>query len=97
MDTDEWNSLAKEAGLPEPTTFAFPWRSSNSLTPDFYDVLYKRGSRAVTRIYERDMRDLYTLYAAPPYPDIYVMPDFLLGEREGDATENEGGEVIGAE
>jgi peptidoglycan/xylan/chitin deacetylase (PgdA/CDA1 family) len=97
VDADEWLRAAKESGIPEPTTFAFPWRSSNSLTPDFYDVLYKRGIRAVTRIYERDMRDLYTLYGVPPYPDMYVMPDFLLGEREGDAMENEGGEVIGAE
>lgn len=88
-DMDEWLAAAKAVGVPPPTTFAFPWRSSNSVTADFYDVLYKRGIRAVTRLYEKDMRDLYTVGAVPAYPQIAVMPDFLLetasapgGERE---------------
>ena len=97
-DMDEWLSMAKERGLPQPTTFAFPWRSSNSLTADFYDVLYKKGIRAVTRLYEREIRDFYTLAAVPRYPQMALMPDFLLGAPAGDEIEEaDGGQVIGRE
>lgn len=100
-DMDEWLKYAKQAGLPAPTTFAFPWRSSNSLTRDFYDVFYGKGIRAVTRVYESDLRDRYTLGA--PYhqdkdPDkqwiydnISVMPDFLLGSPSATMGEENGG------
>jgi peptidoglycan/xylan/chitin deacetylase (PgdA/CDA1 family) len=95
-DMDEWLSAAHAIGITTTTTFAFPWRSSNSLTADFYDVLYKRGIRAVTRIYERDMKDFYTIGAVPVYPNIAVMPDFLLGAPSINAGEEaQGGDVIG--
>jgi peptidoglycan/xylan/chitin deacetylase (PgdA/CDA1 family) len=95
-DMDEWLRAARSHDITTTTTFAFPWRSSNSLTADFYDVLYKRGIRAVTRIYERDMKDLYTVGAVPVYPDIAVMPDFLLGAPSVNAGEEaQSGEVIG--
>jgi hypothetical protein len=98
VDTDEWLRVASAAGLPQPSTFAFPWRSSNSLTADFYDVLYQRGIRAVTRVYERDMRDLYTLAAVPPYSEMALMPDFLLGAPGGETIEEaDGGQPIGTE
>jgi peptidoglycan/xylan/chitin deacetylase (PgdA/CDA1 family) len=102
-DLDEWIDHAKLAGVPPPATFAFPWRSSNSLTSDFYDVLSSRGIRAVTRIYAPDMKDLYTLgnavvYTdikyAQPYPDMPVMPDFLLGSPSASAGEEAGGAPI---
>jgi hypothetical protein len=102
-DLDEWIGHAKLAGVPPPNTFAFPWRSSNSLTSDFYDVLSSRGIRAVTRIYAPDMKDLYTLgnavvYTdirnAQPYPDMPVMPDFLLGSPSASAGEEAGGAPI---
>jgi peptidoglycan/xylan/chitin deacetylase (PgdA/CDA1 family) len=96
-DTEEWARVARGQRLPTPVTFAFPWRSSNSLTADFYDVLYKQGIRGVTRVYERDMRDLYTLYSVPAYPALRLMPDFLLGATVGDQSENEGGDLIGLE
>ena len=96
-DMDEWLTTAKEIGVPPPTTFAFPWRSSNSLTPDFYDVLYQRGIRAVTRIYERDMKDLYTVAAVPTYTNMLIMPDFLLGAPSSEMDEEAAGSVIGAE
>jgi peptidoglycan/xylan/chitin deacetylase (PgdA/CDA1 family) len=92
-DMDEWLVAARPLGVTNTTTFAFPWRSSNSLTADFYDVLYKRGIRAVTRIYERDMKDLYTLGAPSVYPDIAVMPDFLLGSPSIAAGEEAGKEI----
>jgi hypothetical protein len=105
-DLDEWIKYAKEAGVPAPTTFAFPWRSSNSLTKEFYDVMYSRGIRAVTRIYAPDMKDLYTLgnalvytdiTQAQPYPDMPVMPDFLLGSPSASAGEEAGGAPISRE
>lgn len=102
-DLDEWIKYAKEAGVPPPTTFAFPWRSSNSLTKEFYDVMYSKGIRAVTRIYAPDMKDLYTLgnalvytdiTQAQAYPDMPVMPDFLLGSPSTSAGEEAGGAPI---
>lgn len=97
-DADEWLTAARAIGLPTPTTFAFPWRSSNSLTPDFYKVLHDRGITAVTRIYERDLKDLYTIGAAPVYSDIAVMPDFLLGRASTTTGEESAGqEIIAAE
>jgi hypothetical protein len=104
-DTDTWLDVAKAAGVPPPTTFAFPWRSSNSLTREFYDVLHGRGICAVTRIYPLDMRDLYTLgnvvvYTDVRHPEVYpdmaIMPDFLLGAPSANAGEEAGGAVIGA-
>lgn len=103
-DMDEWLKAAKAQGVPPPTTFAFPWRSSNSLTADFFDVLHSRGIRAVTRIYPLDMKDQFTLgnavvytdvKQAKVYPEMAVMPDFLLGAPSSDAGEESGGAVIG--
>ena len=94
-DMDEWLKAAQPLGIITPTTFAFPWRSSNSLTADFYDVLYKRGIRAVTRLYELDLKDLYTVASVPVFPEIQVMPDFLLGAPSVSAGEEAGGAVIG--
>ncbi len=99
-DLDEWIKYAALAGVPPPTTFAFPWRSSNSLTKEFYDVLYGRGIRTVTRLYAPDLKDLYTLgnaivytdiKQAQLYPDMAVMPDFLLGSPSANAGEEAGG------
>jgi peptidoglycan/xylan/chitin deacetylase (PgdA/CDA1 family) len=96
-DADEWIAAARAMGVMAPTTFAFPWRSSNSLTPDFYDVLYERGIRAVTRIYPLDMKDQYTIGAVGVYSDIAVMPDFLLGEPSDTMDEEAGGGGISME
>ena len=105
-DLDEWLKYAKMAGVPPPTTFAFPWRSSNSLTKEFYDVFYTRGIRAVTRIYAPDVKDQYTLgnavvytdiMQAQLYPDMAVMPDFLLGSPAANAGEEAGGGAISRE
>lgn len=102
-DLDEWIKYAAAAGVPPPTTFAFPWRSSNSLTKEFYDVMHSRGIRAITRIYAPDMKDLYTLgnalvytdiAQARPYPDMPVMPDFLLGSPSTSSGEEAGGAPI---
>jgi peptidoglycan/xylan/chitin deacetylase (PgdA/CDA1 family) len=103
-DMGEWLNAAKAIGVPPPTTFAFPWRSSNSLTTDFYDVLHSLGIRAVTRVYPKDIKDQYTLAAVSVlsggkpllYPDMAVMPDFLLGTPSANVGEEAAGRVIGA-
>lgn len=97
VDTDEWLNAAGDLGVPPPTTFAFPWRSSNSLKADMYDMLYGKGIRAVTRIYALDMVDQYTVAAVKAYPGIAVMPDFLLGAASSMAGEETEGAVIGAD
>jgi hypothetical protein len=101
---DEWLKAAAEAGVPPPTTFAFPWRSSNSLTQEYYDVLRERGIQAVTRIYEGNMRDLYTLSATCVLTGgkcvstgMAVMPDFLLGVPSVNAGEEAAGSIISRE
>lgn len=97
VDTDEWLNAARAISVPPPTTFAFPWRSSNSLKADMYDMLYGKGIRAVTRIYALDMVDQYTVGAVKVYPQIAVMPDFLLGGASSMAGEETEGATIGAE
>lgn len=96
-DLTEWEKAAKAIGVPAATTFAFPWRSSNSLNADMYDLLYRHGIRAVTRIYAPDIRDQYTVAAVEKYPNIAVMPDFLLGAPASTANEEAGGAPIGPE
>ncbi|HEX8222168.1 MAG TPA: hypothetical protein VF914_23480 [Chloroflexia bacterium] len=97
VDADEWLRAAQAIDVPLPTTFAFPWRSSNSLKADMYDMLYNKGIRAVTRIYALDMVDQYTLGAVKVYPAISVMPDFLLGGASGTAGEEAEGQTIDAD
>ncbi|HET6312737.1 MAG TPA: polysaccharide deacetylase family protein, partial [Chloroflexia bacterium] len=97
VDTDEWLSAAQAMGVPPPTTFAFPWRSSNSLKADMYDMLYNKGIRAVTRIYALDMVDQYTVGAVKVYPTMWVMPDFLLGGASSTAGEEADGATIDAD
>jgi peptidoglycan/xylan/chitin deacetylase (PgdA/CDA1 family) len=103
-DLDTWIEVGTEAGVPAPSTFAFPWRSSNSLTKEFYDALHERGIRAVTRIYPLDMKDLYVLSNAvvytdvrqpQVYPAVAIMPDFLLGAPAESAGEEVGGAPVG--
>jgi hypothetical protein len=103
-DLDTWIAVGQEAGVPKPRTFAFPWRSSNSLTKEFYDVMYERGIRAVTRIYPLDMKDLYVLGTAVVYTDVrqpqlypgmVVMPDFLLGAPATETGEEASGAPVG--
>lgn len=104
-DMGEWLNAAKVVGVPAPTTFAFPWRSSNSLTRDFYDVFYRLGIRAVTRVYEPDLKDGYTIGAVSgitnkqqwEYPDMAVMPDFLLGSPSATMGEENGGGALTAD
>ncbi len=99
MDTDlnEWSNAAQSMGVPAATTFAFPWRSSNSLNADMYDLLYKHGIRAVTRLYAPDVKDQYTVAGVEKYPNIAVIPDFLLGAPSSTASEEAGGAPIGQE
>ncbi len=94
-DLDEWLAAAVRAGAPPPTTFAFPWRSSNSVKADMYSVLYEHGIRSVTRLYAPDLLDLYTLSAVKEFPQLAVMPDFLLGAPAKNVGEEAGGAEIG--
>jgi hypothetical protein len=97
VDADEWLKAASAMGVPPSSTFAFPWRSSNSLKADMYDMLYSKGIRAVTRIYALDMVDQYTVGAVKVYADMAVMPDFLLGGASATAGEEAEGATIGAD
>ncbi|HUP26997.1 MAG TPA: hypothetical protein VM409_01075, partial [Chloroflexia bacterium] len=96
-DMDEWLAASASQKVPPPSTFAFPWRSSNSLTPEFYETLYNRGIRAVTRIYERDLRDLYSVSAVPAYTQMLVLPDFRLEAPTGNVVDEAAGGMVSLE
>lgn len=53
-DMDTFLQYAVVRKLPPMRSFAFPWKSSNSLTPDWYNVLVQRGFTSVTRLYDQD-------------------------------------------
>lgn len=97
VDTEEWLKAASDIGVPPPSTFAFPWRSSNSLRADMYEMLYDKGIRAVTRVYPLDMVDQYVVGAVKAYPKMLVMPDFRLEETASSIMDEEsGGATIGS-
>lgn len=53
-DMDTFLQYAAVKRLPPIRSFAFPWKSSNSLTADWYNVLAERGFTSVTRLYDQD-------------------------------------------
>ena len=53
-DMDTFLQYALVRKLPPVRSFAFPWKSSNSLTADWYNVLAQRGFTSVTRLYDQD-------------------------------------------
>ncbi len=53
-DTDAFGFYAAERKLPPIRHFAFPWKSSNSLTAEWYQILVNRGYTSVTRLYDAD-------------------------------------------
>jgi peptidoglycan/xylan/chitin deacetylase (PgdA/CDA1 family) len=53
-DIDTFLQYAAIKKLPPIKSFAFPWKSSNSLTADWYNVLAQRGFTSVTRLYDQD-------------------------------------------
>ncbi len=53
-DINTFLQYAAVKKLPPIQSFAFPWKSSNSLTADWYRVLAERGFTSVTRLYDQD-------------------------------------------
>jgi peptidoglycan/xylan/chitin deacetylase (PgdA/CDA1 family) len=78
-DLQEWQNYAVKRGLPPAKTFAFPWQSSNSLGKEHYDVLYRAGFRAITRlnIEQQNIRvdGEGTLYYGAQKPSVTPTPD----------------------
>jgi peptidoglycan/xylan/chitin deacetylase (PgdA/CDA1 family) len=82
-DLTAWDALARENGYAPAHSFAFPWGASNSLTAEYYAVLAKHGITNVTRFY--DLKPgTYNLQTVPVYPQIRVVPDQELIDRQGD-------------
>ncbi len=92
-DLDAWAAAAAARGLPPMRSFAFPWQSSNSLTPDFYKVMAQHGITSVTRLYPPDLCrnaaqcDFFVVRASPVYSPMLVLPDFQLGVTGPDVGE----------
>ncbi len=85
-DLTRWQQAIAARGIPTATTFAFPWRSSNSVDQPFYDVLRKQGIAAVTRLYEKDVLFPFHFAVAPKSGGMLVVPDFLLGANSYEAA-----------
>ncbi len=95
-DLSRWQTAAAAKGITDVTTFAFPWRSSNSVDQPFYDVLRKHGIVAVTRLYEKDLRFAFQFGVAPKSNNMMVVPDFLLGSGSTEETASKlAGEGVG--
>jgi peptidoglycan/xylan/chitin deacetylase (PgdA/CDA1 family) len=87
-DLTRWQQAAAAKGITDVTSFAFPWRSSNSVDQPFYDVMRKHGIVAVTRLYEQDLHFPFSFSAAPKSGGMLVVPDFLLGSGSTEETAN---------
>ncbi len=85
-DLSRWQAAATARSIPAVTTFAFPWRSSNSVDQPFYDVLRQHGIVSVTRLYEKDLHFPFNFSVAPKSGAMLVVPDFLLGAASGEET-----------
>ncbi len=58
QDTEAFLQVARQKQLPPIRHFAFPWKSSNSLTKEWYAVLANQGFSSVSRLYDPDQRIL---------------------------------------
>ncbi len=76
-DLTAYDTVAREAGLPPATSFAFPWGASNKLTDEYYAVFAAHGIAGVTRFYDLPA-GLYELGNVPQRPAIRVLPDTEL-------------------
>ncbi|HEX2911809.1 MAG TPA: hypothetical protein VH186_13455 [Chloroflexia bacterium] len=52
QDEDEFLYYANQKGLPQISSFAFPWKSSNSVGAEWYKALADRGFTSITRQYD---------------------------------------------
>lgn len=82
-DLTAWDAVARENGYAPAHSFAFPWRASNSVTAEYYAVLAKHGITNVTRYYDLKPAT-YDLHTVPVYPQIRIVPDQELIDRQGD-------------
>ncbi|MCC6628342.1 MAG: polysaccharide deacetylase family protein [Chloroflexi bacterium] len=84
-DLREWNAAARALGLPPARSFAFPWRSSNSLRAPHFDRLAAEGITSLTRIYRLRPGHEYELDEIADAPGLTVFPDQLLSSTEASA------------
>jgi peptidoglycan/xylan/chitin deacetylase (PgdA/CDA1 family) len=81
-DLEEWNDAAKALGLPPMRSFAFPWRSSNSLRAPHFQRLVEAGVTSLTRVYRVRPGYEYELDAVEEMPALLIYPDVLLSSNE---------------
>lgn len=81
-DLAEWNAAARALGLPAARSFAFPWRSSNSVRAPHFSRLTEAGIGSITRIYRVRPGYEYELDAVEDMPGLLIYPDLLLASTE---------------
>jgi peptidoglycan/xylan/chitin deacetylase (PgdA/CDA1 family) len=81
-DLQEWNDAARALGLPPMRSFAFPWRSSNSLRAPHFQRLTEAGVTSLTRVYRVRPEYACELDMADEAPDLLIYPDQLVASNE---------------
>ncbi|MGC8959213.1 MAG: polysaccharide deacetylase family protein [Chloroflexia bacterium] len=93
-DLEQWNAVAREAGLPPARTLAFPWGASLGTGDAVYTVLEEAGYIAVTRTYHEPRGrsqywilppdDLFHIRTVPGHPGLWAFPDHYFPGRAED-------------
>jgi peptidoglycan/xylan/chitin deacetylase (PgdA/CDA1 family) len=78
IDLREWNAAAQAIGLPPARSFAFPWRSSNSLRAPHFERLTAEGITSLTRVYRLRPGHEFELDELADAPGLTIFPDQLL-------------------
>lgn len=77
-DLAEWNKAAVELGLRPARSFAFPWRSSNSVRAPHYERLARAGITSVTRLYSLRRGAEFELDEVEEMPGLLIYPDRII-------------------
>ncbi len=95
-DLEQWNAVAREAGLPPAQTLAFPWGASLGMGDTIYTVLEEAGYIAVTRTYHEPRGrsqywilpsdDLFHMRTVPGHPGLWAFPDHYFPGRAEDLS-----------
>jgi peptidoglycan/xylan/chitin deacetylase (PgdA/CDA1 family) len=96
IDLEQWNAVAREAGLSPARTLAFPWGASLGTSDTHYAILEDLGYIAVTRTYHAPQgrsqywilppNDLFHLRTVPGHPQLWAFPDHYFPAHPEDAN-----------
>jgi peptidoglycan/xylan/chitin deacetylase (PgdA/CDA1 family) len=77
-DLREWNQAAEALGLPPARSFAFPWKSSNSVKEPHYERMVDVGITSLTRMYSLRQGAEFELDEVDGMPGLLIYPDRII-------------------